>query len=174
MFADHWSGQNRYHFVPYMLVFKNSRLGSYKLAITFLEKGHTETENDSVHSVIDCAARTAQIYMPEQWNVTVRSARKSKTPYIVQEMSVTEFTDLKKMAKTVKDMSVDVDGEKVKWSLVKQFIAYSHDKDALYVTYDYNKPEKRIDEATHVTRQGNQTRDKLLQSTSKDDLASLK
>ena len=63
-----------------------------------------------------------------------KGARKSKTPYIVQQMSVTEFIDFREMAKTAKSMSVDVDGEKVKWSLVKQLIAYGHDKDALHVT----------------------------------------
>lgn len=145
MFADNCPGQNRNQFVAYMLAFMNKRLGLDKLAITFLEKGHTETENDSVHSVIERATRNTEIYTPEQWYAAVRGARKSKSPYTVKEMSVTEFIDFREMVKTVKNVSVDVDGEKVKWSLVKQFIAYGNDKEALYVTYDYNKQEKRID-----------------------------
>ena len=90
-----------------MLAFMNSRLGLDKLAITLLEKGHTETENDSMHSVIELTARTKEIYTPERWYSAVRGARKSKTPYTVQEISV--FIDFKEMVKIVKNMSVDVD-----------------------------------------------------------------
>lgn len=145
MFADNCPGQNRNQFMAFMLTFMNKRHSLDKLVLTFLEKGHTETENDSVHSVIERATRNMEIFTPDQWYATVRGARKSKTPYNVKEMAVSEFMDFKEMAKAVKNMSTDDDGEKVKWSLVKQFIVYGGNKNALYVTYSYNGQEKCID-----------------------------
>ncbi|GFN79061.1 hypothetical protein PoB_000556700 [Plakobranchus ocellatus] len=80
MFAEICPGQNRNQFVAYMLAFINMTLNVENLAITFLEKGNKETENDSVYSVIECAARNTVIYIPQQWYSAVRSARKSKFP----------------------------------------------------------------------------------------------
>ncbi|GFO11068.1 DNA repair protein rhp54 [Plakobranchus ocellatus] len=145
MFADNCPGQNRNQFVANMLAFMNMSLNLDKLALTFLEKGHTESENDSVYSVIECATRHTELYIPEQWYSAVRSARKSKSPYNVREITTSEFINFREMVKTVKNLSMDVDGEKVRWSSVKQFIVYGRDKKALYVTYDYNQEEKRID-----------------------------
>ncbi|GFO08934.1 hypothetical protein PoB_003543900 [Plakobranchus ocellatus] len=60
-------------------------------------------------------------------------------------MATSECVNFREMVKTVKNLSMDVDRGKVRWSSVKQFIAYGRDKKALYVKYDYNQEEKRID-----------------------------
>ena len=120
MFADDCPGQNRNQFVASMLAFMNSRLCLDKIAIVLVEKGHTEAGNDSVYSLIKCATRTIEIFTLKKWYSAARGARKSKTPYIVQKMSVIEFIDFSEMMKTVKNMSADGDGKKVEWSLVKQ------------------------------------------------------
>ena len=97
-----------------------------KLCLTFLPKGHTENENDSVHSVIERATKHAVIYSPEQWYSAVRTARKSKTPYHVEELTHAQFIDYKTMSKSVKNLNMDDEGNKVKWSsvTVRQFIVY--------------------------------------------------
>ena len=96
-----------------MLTFMNSRLCLDKIAIVLVKKGHTEAGNDSVHSLIECATRTTEICTLKQWYSPARGARKSKTPYTVQKMSVIEFIDFSEMMKTVKNISVDVDGKTV-------------------------------------------------------------
>ena len=93
-----------------------------KLPLTFLQKGHTENENDSVHSVIERATKNAVIYSPEQWYSAVRTARKSKTPYHVEELTHAQLIDYKTMSKSVKNLNMDDKGNKVKWSSVRQFL----------------------------------------------------
>ena len=83
LFYDNCPGQNRNSFVAFMLNETNKTLHMDKLCLTFLQKGHTENEKDSVHSVIERATKHAVIYSPEQWYSAVRTARKSKTPYHV-------------------------------------------------------------------------------------------
>jgi len=81
MFADNCPGQNRNQFVAFMLTVMNGKLSMECISLTFLEKGHTETENDSVHSVIERATKNVLIYTPEQRYAAVQNARKDKRPY---------------------------------------------------------------------------------------------
>ena len=106
-----------------------------KLCLTFLQKGHTENENDSVHSVIERATKHAVIYSPEQWYSAVRTARKSKTPHHVEKLTQAQRIDYKTMSNSVKNQNIDDEGNKVKWSSARQFLVYGTEPQALYLTY---------------------------------------
>lgn len=62
---------------------------------TFLEKGHTQNEGDSVHATIECAKKGIIIYVPMQWVTLVQSAKVTKEPYLVIQISNNEFLDFK-------------------------------------------------------------------------------
>ena len=81
-----------------------------KLCLTFLQKGHAGNGKDSVHSVIERATKHAVIYSPEQWYSAVRTARKYKTPYHVEELTHPQFIDYKTMSKSVKNLNMDDEG----------------------------------------------------------------
>ena len=84
MLSDNCAGQNRNRFVGFALNFARANFDLKTINHTFLEKGHTETENDSVHhATIERKARNIEIYSPQQWFAVVRSARSSKQPYIL-------------------------------------------------------------------------------------------
>ena len=138
-----------------MLNETNETLHMDKLCLTFLQKGHTENENDSVHSVIERATKHAVIYSPEQWYSAVRTARKSKTPHHVEELTHAQLIDYKKMSKSVKNLNTDDEGNKVKWSSARQFIVYGTDLQALYLTYEYGGAEKRVDLCRRQRASGN-------------------
>ncbi|KAK4881140.1 hypothetical protein RN001_004459 [Aquatica leii] len=57
----------------------------YGVIIThkFLEKGHTQNEGDSAHSIIERAAKNIPIYIPSQWCAPLCSAKRKK-PYTVR------------------------------------------------------------------------------------------
>lgn len=79
---------------------------------TYLEKGHTQSEGDSVHSVIEKAARSVPIYTPEQWYTLVRTAKRKK-PYKVIELDQESIIDLKDLEKkTTINWEKDEDNEK--------------------------------------------------------------
>ncbi|KAK4881176.1 hypothetical protein RN001_004495 [Aquatica leii] len=56
-----------------------------KIRHTFLEPGHTQTEGDCVHSVIEKASRHIAVYTPEQWYSVVRTAKRKKLYYTVYD-----------------------------------------------------------------------------------------
>nr|CAH7730724.1 unnamed protein product [Callosobruchus chinensis] len=92
-YSDNCAGQNRN---KYLFSLYNYLSQKYKIKIrhTFLEKGHTQSEGDSVHSVIEKAARNVPVYTPEQWYTLVRTCKR-KQPYIVTELGQENIRDLK-------------------------------------------------------------------------------
>ncbi|GFO49363.1 DNA repair protein rhp54 [Plakobranchus ocellatus] len=83
---------------------------------TFLEKGHTEFENDSIHATIERATRRLEVYTPDQWYTAVRAARVSKQLFKVKEMTAKDFVDFKSMSNNVSNLAIDDNGQKIMWS----------------------------------------------------------
>ena len=69
----------------------NTLDGLSKLEYGFLEKGHTQNENDTVHSVITNSVKKVTLYTPEQWYQGVRMARNKPKPFNVKEMCLQDF-----------------------------------------------------------------------------------
>ena len=90
------------------------------------------------------------------------------------------------MSNSVKNLNMDDEGNKVKWSSVRQSLVYGTDPQALYLTYEYGLAEKRVDLCKRQRCSGNslasaQEASPLLRFTAmggisrvkKDDLISL-
>ncbi|GFO33050.1 serine/threonine-protein kinase ulk4 [Plakobranchus ocellatus] len=108
-----------------------------KLSLIFLQKEHTENENDSVHGVTEKATKTAAIYSPEQRYAAVKTARKSMAPYHTEAITHSQFANYKTISQLVKNLNIDVEGNKVQWSNAREFTVYGNDAQALYITYEY-------------------------------------
>lgn len=144
-FSDNCAGQNRNRFVAFALLFARSTFQLSTVVHTFLEKGHIEPENDSVHATIERKTRNIELYIPEQWYTAVRTARSSKQPYVVKEMSNEDFIDFKAMPSKVRNLSVDDAGEKIQWSKVRQVTATADDPNALMIKTRYAGSAQRLD-----------------------------
>ena len=90
-FSDNCPGQNKNRMINQMLSVLTINLNNLKAAeLIFLEKGHTQNCNDSVHSSIEKAKKGINVYHPFQWETLVQTACKS-TPYLVKSMSQEDF-----------------------------------------------------------------------------------
>jgi hypothetical protein len=116
----------------------------------YLERGHTQMECDSAHSVIERAVKKQQaIYVPQQYVDIIQSARKT-SPYKVKYVDYTFFKDFSKVGRyssirpgigvgsaTVNDIRV---------------LKYTYDGAVMYKTSftgDYRElpqPRKRLDQ----------------------------
>ncbi|KAL4713441.1 hypothetical protein ACJJTC_010426 [Scirpophaga incertulas] len=84
----------------------------------FLEKGHTQNEGDSVHSVIERAGEHKLIYTPEEWKILIRWA-KSENPYEVRDLTQDMVYDFKNLLKN-KNLTKNTVNEKVSWAKIKE------------------------------------------------------
>lgn len=90
------SGQNKNSIVVSMLgdsVQEHPTLDEINLK--FLEVGHTYMECDSMHSVIERAARDKQVFAPKDWYKIVRQAKKTGHQYNVQVLQYNQFLNYK-------------------------------------------------------------------------------
>ncbi len=76
LFSDNCGGQNRNKLFMSMLCYAKQNLGFNKLQHKFLERGHTQNENDSIHAAIEHSSRGKSVYTTPQWAATVRDAQK--------------------------------------------------------------------------------------------------
>jgi len=90
-----------------------------RVAHNYLEVGHTQNENDSVHSTIESRSRRARIDTPEQWSGVIATARQNK-PYVVTDMQIVDFYDFKKMSGSLRNLDVCEDNSRVKWTKIRR------------------------------------------------------
>lgn len=100
IFTDGCTAQNRNNVVSNALL----RLAITKnIVITqkYLEKGHTQMEVDSVHSVIERKLKNREIFLPSQYATITKEARSKPCPYEVISPDYTFFKDF-----SVKDYQI--------------------------------------------------------------------
>ena len=111
---------------------------------SFLEVGHTQNENDSIHSAIERAARKAKIYTPEQWSAVARTARQIK-PYSVQDMQLVDFINFKEVAKEIRNFDVTDAGCKVNWSKLRSIRFSKAEPNIMLVKHSHGDDYARVD-----------------------------
>ena len=127
LIADNCGSQNKSRMTNQMLVHAFSELPNVRVInYLFLEKGHTQNANDSIHSSIEQAKRGVTINHPCQWETIARTACKSK-PYKVELMRQQEIYDFHKKdwgpcTLMMKNQQTDLNGRKTKimWSQIRQ------------------------------------------------------
>lgn len=102
----------------------------------YLEWGHTQSEGDCAHSVIDKATRNVSISTPDQW-YTLVSVAKRQQPYMVHEMSQDSFFDLNNL----QNIEKDVENQKVKWNTIKMVRTSPEYPDSISFECNYDKEE---------------------------------
>lgn len=143
-YSDNCAGQNRNKFL-FTLYNYLSQKHNILIRHTFLEKGHTETEGDSMHSVIERASKHVPIFTPDQWYTLVRTAKKSK-PYNVIEMDTGDFVDLKFLTQeTTLNWDRDENNEKVYLNKIRIIETNNKYPNKIFFKYDYHEEFKKID-----------------------------
>ena len=148
-FSDNCWGQNKSKntAMMYSHLVRNNPIAS--ITHLFLEKGHTQNENDSVHSVIERRSRRIPIHTKDQWYQTVRVAR-AKQPYKVVEMKRPDFVDFKPLGSEMKNFNDCTDGSRLDWRNIR---VMHFDKDRphkMMVKVDYDQEYKLLIFCTNV------------------------
>nr|CAH7746664.1 unnamed protein product [Callosobruchus chinensis] len=111
---------------------------------TFLEKGHTQTEGDSMHSVVERASRHVPIYTPDQWYTLVRTAKKNK-PFEVTEMDKEDFIDLKALTKdTALNWERDEQNDRITITNIRMVEANYMFPNKILFKYDYHEQYRTV------------------------------
>lgn len=99
-FSDNCCGQQKNRFLVAMYIYALNKYRKIRsITHKYLISGHSQNEGDSVHSTIEKAVRkslkSGPIYVPSQYAQIIRTAKKKKEPYHVNEFGYSDFYSLK-------------------------------------------------------------------------------
>lgn len=151
LYSDNCCGQNKNKYCTAMLWYAVNIFHLESVEHKFLEKGHTQNENDSIHSAIESCSRNISVYTTPQWAAIVRVARHSK-PYIVKEMCLSDFFDFAEVCNVLKNFDLDVDRQKVYWSGVRTFKITAENPNLIEFQYNYDGPVHQLNLVQRLRR----------------------
>ena len=144
-FSDNCTSQNKNRMYVTMLWYAIQKFKLNSVSHKYLEKGHTQNEGDSMHAAIECAAKDKKpIYSTAEWAPTIRMAR-PKRPYIVKEMSLTDFLDFKGLSLQIKNFETNTEGQKLYWNTIKTLKINGTNHNSMEYKIDYSGETLSLD-----------------------------
>jgi hypothetical protein len=128
-----------------MLLYAVKKTSLNKIVLCFLEKGHTQNENDSVHATVEVAKRKPEIFVPHQYFSLVRAARKNNEQYHVHEMAQCHILDFKDLASKLPSTPKHADGRPVKWRQIRQISVQKETPDKAFVAYGHREALQEVE-----------------------------
>jgi len=168
-FSDNCAGQNRNRFIATLWWYAVTTLRNItSITHNYLDVGHTQNENDTVHSTIERVSRRASLYTPEQWSAVIATAS-SKKSYNVTDMQVKDFLDFKTASQCVRNFAVTEDGDRVRWNKLCSMSFSSQNPDKMHIRYKFDKDSTCVDlvKTPRETRKSRHTSLQLKQLYSK-------
>ena len=99
-----------------------------------LAVGHTQNENDSVHTTIERVSRRTCLYAPQQWSAIIATAN-SKKSYIVTDMQTTDLYDFKETSNCIRNFEVTEDGDRIRWTKIRSMSFSAENPDIMHIRY---------------------------------------
>lgn len=120
--SDGPTSQNRNRMVFSMYLTAAAKFG-IKITHRFLESGHSYSEADSMHALIEKEAKIIQeIFTPEEWADLMRNAKQEGPPYIVKHLKNKEVLDLHELPEKKENWDTDLQRKKIMWSRVRELV----------------------------------------------------
>ena len=113
-------GQNKnMDMTPMLHNFVQSNTSVMTINQQYLECGHTQTEVDSVHSVIEQAKKGTEVFIPKDWINITQKAEKTN-PYLVPLLNHDDLKDAKFFVADQKcNLKLLATGKKIDWRQVR-------------------------------------------------------
>ncbi|CAH1171175.1 unnamed protein product [Phaedon cochleariae] len=127
-YSDNCVGQNKNKFIFGMYLYCVQHFEDiHSISHKFLIVGHTQNEGDSMHATIEKEKKrmlkSGPVYIPAQWAMIIRSAKKHGHPYNLEEISTFDQGNQgyfkKFVSKIGNNFNRNVDNEIVVWRDVK-------------------------------------------------------
>lgn len=137
-FTDNCAGQNKNRVIFTMYLHAVRKFELDEITHSFLEKGHTQNEGDSVHAVIEKAVKHCNVYVPAQWYTLISMAKKVKPSYIVTEMG-NDMIDFGIVSNHYTDkFKLDTRGQPANWNSVKIVQIRKESPQSIFLKHSYD------------------------------------
>jgi hypothetical protein len=157
LYADNCFGQNKNKYITSLLMYAVQVLDIPSIHLHFFVVGHSQNENDHMHSLVEKQKKRAlaagPIYVPAQWIPIIAAAKKSGQPFKIEEMDFSDFIDVKNISLQMgKNYNKTVKKTKVLWTEIRSLRVLKGEPDRFSVKESFEDGEeyKEIIVSKHV------------------------
>lgn len=114
--SDACGGQNRNIYIAlfWMMIVTSQDYDVDLVQHKFFISGHSYNDADKDFGLIERAKPESGVFVPSQWADVVRGAKKGK-PFIVNQVTLNDFFNIKPLKKLIVHRKKDTEGNKVRW-----------------------------------------------------------
>ena len=140
-YSDSCGGQQRNIAFSTMCLYSVNKLPIQTITHTYLEKGHSQSEVDSVHARIEKSTKQRNIYIPSDWFTEVENAKVSEPKYHVHEITTNDVLDFKSLASDVIcNRKTTESGETIRWLDIHQMKNEKGHPNTVFFKYSISQP----------------------------------
>ncbi|XP_023211752.1 uncharacterized protein LOC111614620 [Centruroides sculpturatus] len=143
LFSDNCAGQNKNKFIASLLLYCVNNIDHINtITHKFLIQGHTQNENDSMHSTIEREKRRVvkggTITLPAQWVPVLKLAKKKGSVYNVTELDTADIFNLKDLSQQMgNNFSKNENNNLVNWPNIKIIKVMKQDPYTIFYKHSY-------------------------------------
>ncbi|KAL4721233.1 hypothetical protein ACJJTC_009545 [Scirpophaga incertulas] len=142
-YSDGCAGQNKNRIIFALYLYLSKKYGVI-IIHRYFETGHSQSEGDSMHSLIERAKKNHTIYTPDQMYGIIMNAKINGEKFQLKEMEQHNFFDLKDLMDKRQWLRADETNKKVKWTKIIQ----AH-PDIIYLKYNFDDEYMSLNTATN-------------------------
>ena len=135
-FPDNCIAQNKNRYYLTMLWYCMYRFELTSICHKYLEKGHTQNENDTMHSLIERASIHIEIFSTTEWAAVIKCACRKK-PYLVTLLEQSDIYDFKALSENFRSFEYTTEKGKVLWKNIRLLHLTKDDMLSFYFQYEY-------------------------------------
>ncbi|XP_034245116.1 uncharacterized protein LOC117647474 [Thrips palmi] len=142
--SDGPTSQNRNRMVFNMYLTAAAKF-EIKITHRFLESGHSYSEADSMHALIEKEAKIVQeIFSPEEWATLMRKAKQEDPPYIVKYLKNDEVLELHELPEQKENWERDSQNKKILWSRVRELVFDGNTPNIILFRYNFKDEMSKV------------------------------
>ncbi|CAH0397612.1 unnamed protein product [Chilo suppressalis] len=171
-YSDGCAGQNKNRIIFALYLYLCKKYG-VNIIHRYFETGHSQSEGDSMHSLIERAKKNHTIYTPEQMYGLIMNAKINGEKFHLKEMEQHNFFDLKEIMDRRHWLRTDQTSEKVMWTKIHEIMINRAHPDVIYLKYNFDDEYISLNTAPNSRSSRGRPKKTLVTDVSGDELRNL-
>ncbi|GAB0095397.1 hypothetical protein DMENIID0001_107780 [Sergentomyia squamirostris] len=149
LYSDNCVGQNKNKYILSALMYAVREFNVPEITLNFYLVGHGQNEGDNMHSVIEKqkqrTLKSGPIYVPSQWIGVISSAKKTGSPYKINELDYHDFYYLKLLSADIgKNYNKTKEKQSVNWNKIRSLTVKKDQPSSFFYKYDYQEEYNEV------------------------------
>lgn len=171
-YSDGCDGQNKNRIIFALYLYLSKKYG-VNITHRYFETGHSQSEGDSMHSLIERAKKNHTIYTPDQMYGIIMNSEINGKKFHLKEMEQNNFFDLNEIMNKRHWLGADQNNEKVSWTKIHEIKITQAHPDIIYLKYNFDDEYMSLNTASNTRSSRGRSKKTPVTDVSADELKNL-